>query len=237
MTDRSFIRVTEMILSTPFGPLIYVAWGRHDALIGFALAERWWDITHTFHFPWGEVGITPLDFTMLTCMSVGAGDIVLFDESLEMFEVAEMYFPSHEVPSHMRLHGSDFGSGGIRCSWFTDRYLKFLKEQPADYAIPVDVMYEHVRAFLFYYIGQCFFKTGTSHIRLGWLRCVLDIQLMHTFDWGGVILSHLYLGLDMAVRAGRRLGSLSGFIVILPVCKLFSILIYLSRKFILLDTY
>jgi hypothetical protein len=60
---------------------------------------------------------------------------------------------------------------------------------------------------------------------------------MHTFDWGGAILAHLYLGLDMAVRAGSRTGSLSGFIVILPVCKLFSILIYLFQKFILPGTY
>ena len=83
MTNPSFIRVTKMILSTPFGPLIDVSWGRHDASIGFVLAERWWDTTHTFHFPWGEAGITPLDFTMLTGMSVGAGDTVPFDEGMK----------------------------------------------------------------------------------------------------------------------------------------------------------
>ena len=77
-----------MILSTPFGPLIDVAWGIHDASIGFALAERWWDTTHTFHFPWGEAGITPLDFTMLAGMSVGAEGIMPLDASMETFDVA-----------------------------------------------------------------------------------------------------------------------------------------------------
>jgi hypothetical protein len=192
-------------------------WGRNDASLGFALVERWWDTTHTFHFPWGEAGITPMDFTMLTGMGVGEGEILPFDASLESLETAEFYFPSDEVPSHMRLDGNDFGSGGIRSSWFTDRYPKYLKEQPSDYAIDENTVDEHVCAFLFYYVGQCFFKSAGSHIRLGWLRCVLDLHLMHTYDWGGAILAHLYLGLDLAVRAGSSQGSLTGFVVILPV--------------------
>jgi hypothetical protein len=94
-----------------------------------------------------------------------------------------------------------------------------LKEQESDYVLPEEeTVYEHVRAFLFYYIGQCFFKTAGSHIRLGWLRCVLDLDQMHTYDWGGAILAHLYLGLDLAVRAVSAHGSLSGFVVTLPVC-------------------
>jgi hypothetical protein len=114
MTDPSFQRVREMISATPFGPLIDMDWGRNDASLGFALVERWWDTTHTFHFPWGEAGITPLDFTMLTGMGVGEGVVLPFDMSLESLEVAELYFPSDEVPNHMRLQQGDFSSGGIR---------------------------------------------------------------------------------------------------------------------------
>ncbi|KDP20646.1 hypothetical protein JCGZ_03753 [Jatropha curcas] len=37
----------------------------HKELLG-ALAERWWDTTNTFHFSWGEMTMTPVDFSVIT---------------------------------------------------------------------------------------------------------------------------------------------------------------------------
>ena len=34
--------------------------------LALAHGERWWDMTHTFHFLWAELTITPTDFTAIT---------------------------------------------------------------------------------------------------------------------------------------------------------------------------
>ncbi|MCL7038196.1 hypothetical protein MKW94_013121 [Papaver nudicaule] len=35
------------------------------------LVERWWDTTQSFHFPFGEMRITPLNWVALTGLSIG----------------------------------------------------------------------------------------------------------------------------------------------------------------------
>ncbi|KDP35458.1 hypothetical protein JCGZ_10851 [Jatropha curcas] len=48
-------------------------------LIG-ALAERWWDLTNTFHFPCGELSCTSLDFTALTDVYFGGENLEFYDD-------------------------------------------------------------------------------------------------------------------------------------------------------------
>ncbi|KAF5177600.1 hypothetical protein FRX31_032813, partial [Thalictrum thalictroides] len=129
---------------------------------------------------------------------------------------ARLYFPSFEVPENNRIQKKDFRSGALRCQWLYERYCGHLKQRNVrTYSLSDNTILEHVRAFLFYYIGQCFFKGGDSFIRLGWLRGLIDLDVMYEYDWGGAVLAHLYLGLDLAVRS-RKGGSLTGFVVILP---------------------
>ncbi|KDP30462.1 hypothetical protein JCGZ_17497 [Jatropha curcas] len=51
----------------------------HKELLG-ALAERWWDTTNTFHFSWGELTMTPADFSMITGIPFGIRPIELYDD-------------------------------------------------------------------------------------------------------------------------------------------------------------
>ncbi|KAF6164734.1 hypothetical protein GIB67_040986 [Kingdonia uniflora] len=53
-----------------FGRFMDIKLGNSDNRLIQAL-ERWWLITHTFLFPCAEMGITPLDFTMLTSLPIG----------------------------------------------------------------------------------------------------------------------------------------------------------------------
>lgn len=46
--------------------LLDVTMPKSDNKFVEALITRWWDTTHTFHLPKVEIGITPLDFTLLT---------------------------------------------------------------------------------------------------------------------------------------------------------------------------
>ena len=43
-----------------------------------AFAERWWATTNTFHFSFGEMTITPLDFSMLTGLPCGGKAIPFY---------------------------------------------------------------------------------------------------------------------------------------------------------------
>ncbi|KDP30287.1 hypothetical protein JCGZ_17157 [Jatropha curcas] len=51
----------------------------YKSLLG-ALAKRWWDTTNTFHFPWGEMTITPTDFSVISGIPFGTRPIELYDD-------------------------------------------------------------------------------------------------------------------------------------------------------------
>ncbi|KAF6161845.1 hypothetical protein GIB67_001143 [Kingdonia uniflora] len=67
--------------------------GNSDNRLIHALVERWWPSTHTFHFPCGELGFTPLDFVMLTGISFGRGRELPYDEGYSKLEEATNMFP------------------------------------------------------------------------------------------------------------------------------------------------
>ncbi|KAI8530045.1 hypothetical protein RHMOL_Rhmol11G0024000 [Rhododendron molle] len=56
-----------------------------------ALAERWWDTTNTFHFRFGEMTVTPLDFAAITGLRVG-GEPIPFDPSIDLDDTALEWF-------------------------------------------------------------------------------------------------------------------------------------------------
>ena len=45
-----------------------------------ALVERWMDTTHSFHLPFGEITITPLDFATITELSFCREPIFMSNE-------------------------------------------------------------------------------------------------------------------------------------------------------------
>ncbi|KAF6155419.1 hypothetical protein GIB67_019945 [Kingdonia uniflora] len=67
--------------------------GNSDNRLIHALVERWWPFTHTFHFPCGELGFTPLDFIMLTGISFGRGRELPYDERYSKLKEVEKMFP------------------------------------------------------------------------------------------------------------------------------------------------
>ncbi|KAI8567969.1 hypothetical protein RHMOL_Rhmol02G0162700 [Rhododendron molle] len=50
-------------------------WERLPEAVVRALPERWWDMTNSFHFPFGEMTVTPLDFSAITSLRVGGDPI------------------------------------------------------------------------------------------------------------------------------------------------------------------
>ena len=61
--------------ASPLGGLVgtMLRMGRWRPSLVFlrGLLEFWWDSTGTFHFPWGEMAVTPFDFAMITGLHFG----------------------------------------------------------------------------------------------------------------------------------------------------------------------
>ncbi|KAF9620318.1 hypothetical protein IFM89_011053 [Coptis chinensis] len=124
--EPGFIRICNAILATPFGGIINILYLQNDKALIYSLVERWWDTTHSFHFPWGEATITPLDFTMFTGLSIGRGRLLQSDRSYETFEMAHQLFPGKEFEDDdsfkaLRLSPTNWTCTGIQCRWFEDR--------------------------------------------------------------------------------------------------------------------
>ncbi|KAF6152698.1 hypothetical protein GIB67_021358 [Kingdonia uniflora] len=54
-----------------FGQFMDIRLGNSDNRLIEVLTERWWPTTDMFLFPCAEIGVTPLDFTILTSLSIG----------------------------------------------------------------------------------------------------------------------------------------------------------------------
>lgn len=173
------------------------------------IVERFWDTTNTFHFPFGEMGFTPLDWVMLTGLSIGDGYVVPYDSSLYQFDyVREKIFP-------------DITQGTRGASWISNSititYLSSYFKEDKLVAANEDSLLAHriAIAFFMYVLGQFFFPNAKNYIDAGWLAAFEEIDKIQDLDWGGSAFSRLYAGLRQACRKQQK--ALSGPFQILEV--------------------
>ncbi|KAH7844242.1 hypothetical protein Vadar_025942 [Vaccinium darrowii] len=88
---------------------------RANIYILYACAERWWDTTNTFQFPFGEMTMTPKDFAMITGLGFG-GRTLLFRRHMgkDTKRMAALL-----GPAFMSIHKGD---GNIRCTTLQQAY-------------------------------------------------------------------------------------------------------------------
>ncbi|XP_058210681.1 protein MAIN-LIKE 2-like [Rhododendron vialii] len=139
----------ELVQGSGFGEFVQlVGETSNDRVQLTALTERWWDTTNTFHFPFGEATMTPMDFVAITGIRVG-GNPIPFDMKLYKDRATLAYFLGR-VPEEIN------DTGTIRFSWF---YEQFEKDKDT-YTTERD--FEQVtRAFVLYLFGATLFPTRT----------------------------------------------------------------------------
>ena len=75
--------VVEMVDRVGFGGFVrLLEKSTNDLVHVYALVERWWDSTNTFHLPFEEMTMTPYDFSMITGLKVD-GDRLVMDIPFE----------------------------------------------------------------------------------------------------------------------------------------------------------
>ncbi len=174
---------------------------RMDRKLVRALVERWWDTTNSFHFQFGEMTITPLDFAATTGLRVG-GDPIPFDSGLYLDRVAVRHFLGREAGDE----------AVVRC----DHLPVIWDHEPATPAEAAQM----ARAYLLFLFGTVLFPNRQYTVHLGWLPALADLRTADRLDWGGSALGTLYCFLGSMVRGvGTTLG---GYWRILEVCNNFN---------------
>ncbi|KAF6148995.1 hypothetical protein GIB67_009614 [Kingdonia uniflora] len=137
-----------------------IKWNQGDNRLVIALIERWWDVTHTFHFPCGEIEFPPLDFYILTGIRVGFGCPPPFATVDEVEELAALYIPN------IKDITISFGyiPGG-----FIDQLFDMKKVEKYDHETIV-------RIFLLYMLSMYFYGYIDNKIRLGHLMALKNLD-------------------------------------------------------------
>jgi Plant mobile domain len=183
-------RVRELVEAAGFGPFVQLLGVvRVDRAVLTALTERWWDTTNTFHFRFGEMTITPLDFAAITGLRVG-GDPIPYDSSLVFDDTALRWFLGR-VPRH---------SGGMATY---GQFVVYWNHEPRDDVEAAQM----ARAYLLYLFGASLFPNRRSRVHLCYLAGLVDLRAAGRFDWGGSALCTLYCFLGAASRGvGNTVG-------------------------------
>ncbi|KAF6167768.1 hypothetical protein GIB67_027546 [Kingdonia uniflora] len=180
-----------------FGQFMDIRLGNSNNRLIQALTERWWPTTHTFMFPCAEIGVTPLDFPILTSLSIGRYlTQVPYDDTWSILSNARQLLPN--------IDSSYIKSGNVSIAHLRT-YLTITADREDDITI--------ARAFILFIMGHLWFQTTNDTVPLGYLAGVNDLDSAAQYDWGSAILASLYHSLDTTVTTE---GAITGFVQLLP---------------------
>ncbi|KAF6164430.1 hypothetical protein GIB67_025256 [Kingdonia uniflora] len=195
--DIATLSAVRDVVVNIFGQFMDIRLGNSDNRLIQALTERWWPTTHTFLFSCVEIGATPLDFTMLTSLSIGRYPTqVPYDDTWSILSNARQLLPN--------IDSSHIKSGNVNIAHLRT-YLTAEADREDDITI--------YRAFILFMMGHLWFQTANDTVPLGYLAAVNDLDSAAQYDRGYTILASLYHGLDTAVTTG---GAITGFVQLLP---------------------
>ncbi|XP_021736157.1 protein MAINTENANCE OF MERISTEMS-like [Chenopodium quinoa] len=139
------------------------------------LVEFFWDITNTFHFPWGEMMVTLIDFSLITGLEFSSVALP-FDNEISVFspEVEELLGPI-VVRAHAEVESTQFSAKGIRHSTLA-----------AAFEDDATTREQRLRIFVFILLSGTFSPNKGSRVLLYYLPAVRDLHLIGTYDWASM---------------------------------------------------
>ena len=138
-TIKAYITIAE------FGNFVLLLYrSTNDLARIYALIKRWWDTTNTFHMPFGEITITPLDFSLLTGISFGGWKLELIPNIHRRFDDVSQWL------------GTALDNVVVTAKWFHGTF--------ADHTVFSDD--QMTCAFLMYVLGCFVLSTHGDRIHL-----------------------------------------------------------------------
>lgn len=163
-----------------------------------ALMERWFSETNTLHLPCGEIGPTPVDWTMVTGLRFGGQCLgvkqITMDRALELLGV------DHNAVTDKKI-----------CLSKIVPKKDDVKDEPAT----GEVKEKMFRRLFLYVVSSCFFNNNRSLISHKLVECLERIDEVGTYDWGGITYSAFLGGMRRKVTAES--GAFTAFWQFLPV--------------------
>ncbi|KDP44621.1 hypothetical protein JCGZ_19763 [Jatropha curcas] len=178
---------------------------RFPLAMRYALMERWNDCTHSFIFGYGELTLTPADFTAITRLGFDGDTIPLDDRYQTAALGAELVATLLGVTTRTKYTSQGYVSYEVMYKFWAERIrvrLAAWRELPVDVrpAAPAHTREERdqaARSFIFYIISSQLICTSQNKGDPAVLACLRDLSLVSTFDWASLALAHLYHGLDV----------------------------------------
>ena len=211
--------VTEKGFDDIIASLTYGLYASSQAAM-CALIEQWMDTTHTFHLPFGELTITPLDFVAITGLS----------------------FSGEAVP----FSGEACNSAVSRNAWLKDllgvitsvksgcstllRYTQLVDKVRLGYDSGCVSSEQLARCFLFYLLSAVIFPnaSGTGYLRL--LPVLRDLRSLSRYSWGTAAFAYMYSGLDFACRGHSQICSYLFVLDVSVISCLLVLIVFHSRR-------
>ncbi|XP_058216841.1 protein MAIN-LIKE 1-like [Rhododendron vialii] len=172
-----------------------------------AFIERWHPETNTFHFDFGEMGLTLDDVEHLLGILVRGLPVYTEDERTPKELLMDLLGVSKEVATNA-ITANAVKRYAVKLSWL-EMTFKEVNETNTDERVVCCA-----RAYLLYVIGRTLFcdKSG-GFVQLDLLPLLEDLDQVHTYGWGSSCLAYLYRNLGYASR--RKAKQMGGFLILL----------------------
>ena len=151
-----------------------------------ALGERWLDTSSSFHLSFGEMTMTPMDFTALTGITVG-GTVIMVDRGVSITDDGMRA----ALGAVLR---SDRGET-ILMSDLHDHLRRV-----ADPGQDARRARQYARCLILAILGDCLVSSGQEAVHLWWLPQLMDFRAVRALDWGGLGLAELYRSMSLYSR-------------------------------------
>ena len=172
----------QLVIDAGFGKLATDTITRRPGpTLVLALAERWWDTTHTFHIAGREYTMTPYDFYRLTGLRMRGRRF--------SFELTE----ADRKALTLRLLG-------VPCPSATLKYPALLAAYSQRGQDTAEDRTQMARAFILYLLGAFLVANSAQTVEPGWLLALDDLTAAREYGWGSAVLSHLYATMDSLSR-------------------------------------
>ena len=158
-----------------------------------SLVEFFWDSTNTFHFPWGEMTITPADFAVISGLPITPLRVEIDDDLRVSHPMVErMLGPITADCRRESMSSSKISKKTVRTALLESAF-------EMDGTTPE----QRVRIFLLVLISSTFTEERSSRAMLRLLPSVRELDRVSLFDWSGLGFVDLMLGLRHASRQVR----------------------------------
>ncbi|XP_017243809.1 protein MAIN-LIKE 2 isoform X1 [Daucus carota subsp. sativus] len=180
----SHYKYKELFIAAGFGDFLEIEPVDLPVAYSLALMERWFSETNTLHLPCGEIGPTPVDWTMVTGLRFG-GKCIGVNTNFSMDRALYLLGkPNAKKNSKILLSAIIPKEDEVQ-------------EDPLD----DDTKEKVFRRLFLYVVSSCFFSNDHSTISHKLVECLERVDEAGNYDWGAITFSAFLSGMRRKVTA------------------------------------